>query len=247
MARKPLKKEIDEAKIGTTGLVKAALMMITSEGNVDSDNELGKFLLNPSSWQESKSVNWASHNIPGQSDPVKQFISGGPRTVTFEALVTKDTSDLGKDESVASDLLNKGLNAISSVASNFFNVSVPPLQDLFNNFVGKEDNPLDISSYLNYYRSLAYPSYSDNGDFLKSPPLLALYVGTSFNNQATEVSDSLKPKGHVWILKNYTINITKQLPSLAPMEAIVQFQLEQYIINSVSSSSFGLTSAQGLF
>ena len=240
MARRPLDKEQSEANIGNPGLVKAAMVRITTEGKVDTDTQFAKFLLNPSSWQENKSVNWASHNVPGQSDPVKQFVSGGPRTISFEALVTKDTNDLGKGgTSIASGLINKGINAVSSIASNFFNVSVPPLQDLFSNFSsGGEANPLDISGYLDYYRACAYPTYSDNGEFLKSPPLLVLYVGTSFQNQNSEVTDSLKPEGHVWVLKSYSINITKQLPNLAPMEAVVSFQLEQYITNSVSSPAF---------
>lgn len=248
MSRKPIQSEGSPAySILQSGLVKASLFKISTEGTVEQ-NQLGILLLNPTTWQESKSVNWASHNVPGQSDPIKQFTSGGARTVTFDALVTKDTSDLGKNQSqLFSNIISKGINAVSSIASNFFDVSVPPLQDVFNTLLGNNafDNPLDISEHLNYFRSLAYPTYDQNGELTSSPPLLALHVGTSFTRQNNEPIISLNSTNHIWILKNININITKQLPSLAPMEAVVSIQLEQYIIQSISSNDFNGTSRTG--
>jgi hypothetical protein len=236
MSRKPLRKDDAHATVGGSGFLKAALVRITPEGTLDQDSQFAKFLLNPSSWQESKQVNWATHNVPGQSDPVKQYVSGGARIVTFDALVTNDTSDLGTASiNVSSIIAGAAVNAVSSLASSFFNVNVPSLLDTFNSISSAgETNVLDISNHLNYYRSLAYPEYTEKGELRRSPPLLALFVGKTFNTQESEFNQSLNEKTHVWILKSYNINITKQLPNLAPMEAVVSLQLEQYITTSVS-------------
>ena len=49
---------------------------------------LTTLLLNPESLTETKAANWVQQNIPGQSDPLLQWISGSARTVTFTAKVT---------------------------------------------------------------------------------------------------------------------------------------------------------------
>mgnify|MGYP006303782235 CR=1 FL=1 len=82
----------DVSKDLTENLKVTALFTVSPEGFVER-TEAGIFLLNPNTWEEAKKANWVTQKVPGQSDDVLQWLSSGPRTVSFDALVTADTSD----------------------------------------------------------------------------------------------------------------------------------------------------------
>jgi hypothetical protein len=224
-------------------LYRAALFKVDISGKILNRNAEGVFLLNPSAWEESKTSNWVQHTIPGQSDPVFQWVSSGPRTVTFDTLVTADTSDYKvvqgeKEQEKASP--KKVKQVIADLAVKLFGVQVPPPVD--DNQYLKNSDILDISNRLNYYRSLLYPSYTDpNGKGVPSrlkasPPLLVLYAGNSLTN--IPYSDRITNKQDVWVLTDLKIKITKQLSNLTPIEATVSFTLVQYNIRSYDSNRF---------
>jgi hypothetical protein len=229
-------------KIQGETLQVAGLFPISTTGEVEI-SEVGIFMLNPTSWQESKSTNWVEHSVPGQSDPILQWISGGARTVTFEALVTADTSDFisgqKRQPGEETDPLKKSTTFIGSIAAAFFNVPAPAPRIEVD---GDRGSNLDISNYLNYYRSLLYPVYDKvdkPGRLRNSPPLLVLYSGNAINKlpmggQGTRISS----QHDLWVLTDLQINITKQLPNLAPMEATVTFKLMQYNIRSFDRNRF---------
>jgi hypothetical protein len=256
MARKiPLK-----GTIATTNqkngpkLSKAAIGVVNSRGYVDVNKQYGVFLLNPDSWEENKSSNWATNQINGQSDPVLQWTSGGPRIISFDALVTLENSDFGKvSRDIVDDLKDAALNAVGSIASNFFGVNVPPLGDFASST--PTGTNLSIANHLNYYRALLYPRYAENRNLKQSPPLIVLYAGNSFQGQAQKVdvktSQQLNDKINTWVVTNLRIKITKQLMNLDPMEAIVSFQLMEYVSKSRSSyddfsNKVGLSELSGL-
>lgn len=229
-------------KIQGDTLQLAGLFPVNEKGEVLISN-VGVFLLNPSSWQESKSSNWAEHNVPGQSDPILQWISGGARTLNFEALVTADTSDFVSGKTTKpgeeTDPLKKATTFVGSIAASFFKVPAPAAR------IESEDtkgSSLDISNYLNYYRSLLYPVY-DNIDkpnrLRNSPPLVVLYSGSSINKLPMGGTGTKISSQHdLWVVTDLQINITKQLPNLAPMEATVTFKLLQYNIRSFDRNRF---------
>lgn len=229
-------------KIQGETLQVAGLFPITATGEVEI-SEVGIFMLNPTSWQESKSSNWVEHNVPGQSDPILQWISGGPRVVTFEALVTADTSDFisgqKRQPGAETDPLKKATTFIGSIAAAFFKVPAPSPRVESD---GDRGSNLDISNYLNYYRSLLYPVYdkTDNPTKLRnSPPLLVLYSGNAINKLPMGGPGTRISSQHdLWVLTDLQINITKQLPNLAPMEASVTFKLMQYNIRSFDRNRF---------
>jgi hypothetical protein len=47
-------------------------------------------LLNPNTITETKAANWVKHNVPGQNDPIMQYISGSERVVRFTLKLSKD-------------------------------------------------------------------------------------------------------------------------------------------------------------
>ncbi len=230
-------------------LRRAAIAKVKPDGTVER-NEYGTFLINPSSIEDSKSANWAQHTVPGQSDQILQWISSGPRQVSFDALVTRDTSYLGPSEtkrelSEGQSSGKKIINALGSIASKFFKVpvtSLPVKQNASTSNNVAKDEDLSIAKRLDYYRSLLYPTYFSNkgttGVLKNSPPLVILYMGASLDNRNTG-DIRISSDNTVWVVTSLRIKITKQLPNLAPMEATVSFQLTQYTIRSVSSERFG--------
>lgn len=252
MALKSVQKGIRESTIADVSskndgtLYRAALFKVSPDGSIDK-NEAGVFMLNPNSYEENKSANWNQQLVPGQSDPVLQWSSSGPRTLSFEALITADTAyyDSGNAFSKPGeekDPIKRTLTEVGKIASSFFNVIIPPPRLTIDQKLQKNDN-LDISNYLNYYRSLLYPEYGKkyvptnlSRTVTQSPPLVVMYSGNSINklplgSKITNVHD-------VWVVTDLKIRVTKQLPNLAPMEAVVQFSLLQYNIRSFDGRRF---------
>jgi hypothetical protein len=208
------------------------------------------FLLNPESWTETKSTHWVQNAIPGQSDPILQWSSSGPRVVTFDALVTKDTS---AQKEVLRDANPQAKSFFAGLASKVAGIPSVTVSSIDKRYV---DPPfvLDISSRLNYYRSLLYPTYTDSAKvpLLKgSPPLVMLYVGGTFSNSSEIITHKKATSGSaesssftvsntstLWVVTNLRINITKQLPNLDPLEAVVNFELMQYTIAPFSRDNF---------
>lgn len=227
----------------STGLLhRAALFKIDAAGNIMTSDLEGVFLLNPSSWEENKTAKWVAHEVPGQSDPVYQWVSSGARTLTFDALVTADTSDnLSEVEEITKKASPKNVvEAVAYLAMDFFKIQIPPQRDTSPTL--KNSEILDISDRLNYYRSLLYPTYTDPNlkespsRLQSSPPLLALFAGNTLSTLA--YSKRITNKHDVWMLTDLRIRVTKQLPNLAPMEATVTFTLTQYNIKSRDSARF---------
>lgn len=219
---------------------KAAIFKIDEKGNI-LENKAGVFLLNPSAIEEVKSANWALQNTPGQSDPILQWISSGPRTVTFEALVTADTSDYDSSATVVPgepSSSDNALNIIGDLASAFFGIKTPPPPSAPAT-ANRAGDSLDITHILNYYRSLLYPIYDDINNprsLRQSPPLVVLYFGKALIKKRYQ--KRISNNHDIWVVTNLSIRTTKQLPNLAPMEATVRFSLTQYTIKSFDSRRF---------
>ena len=247
MARKQLIKSPDETSIAlptneNKKFVAAALFKVDSLGNI-AKQEKGKarFLLNPDAMEDNKAGNWVENNVPGQSDPILQWVSGGSRTLSFTALVTKDFANFKiSEQDLLGDLKDTALTAVGSIASAFAGINIPPLGDALNKLVGDaKDNgeELGVSEYLDYYRSLMYPDIDEEGVLQASPPLVVLAMGKTLTTQKERnVTGTVAAKNtDLWITKNVSVRVTKWLPNLTPMEAEVSFQFVQYIMESRGS------------
>lgn len=218
----------------------AGLYIVNDDGKIVNEGDpgiYGTFLLNPTSFEDSKNASWIQHNIPGQSDPVVQWVSSGARSITFDALVTNDKSNLDKSESQ-----NTEKSSAPSSIKNYFADIAGSLASVKSENIrpsGQVPRPtLDITPYLNYYRSLLYPKYEGEGDarrLSKGPPRLVLLAGKTISNSIHGFGTTIKSKDETWVLTDLKVKTTKMLPNLSPMEAIVSFTLVQY--NKQSSSS----------
>lgn len=221
-------------------LLSGGLFKVLPNNKIDLDNPFGQFLLNPSSYDEQKISNWVAHNIPGQSDPILQWTSGGARIVTFEALVTKDHANfnLSNPPSALGAAIDGAINVVGNIASSFLGVNIPPIGDLLPIGDQGAGEQLGIHDYLNYYRSMMYPiTEQDKTTLAGSPPLVALYAGKTFSKNLSGSSVAIDTD--LWVVTDLRIKVTKQLPNLTPMEAVVTFQLMEYIRRTKDQSSFG--------
>jgi len=243
MAIKQLQKTPISANLADGGGTNDGTLKVAAIFPVDSDGTIldfpedgaGYFLLNPSTFTETKSSNWAQQTVPGQSDPILQWTGGGPRTVSFSALVTRDTSNylsgqnLKPGKSKDSSLSLKSV--FGDIAASFSKTTLPqPRQEI------QYGDQLDVSAYLDYYRSLLYPTYAKNGTLTASPPLIVLFIGKALST--IPYGSKITTESDVWVITNLEIQVTKQLPNLAPMEALVNFQLTQYTIKSFGRDKY---------
>jgi len=226
------------------GLSSAALFKVDTSGRILSEDTLAPFLLNPNSMEDNKSGNWVENNIPGQSDPILQWVSGGSRNLSFTALVTKDTTNFPSLSTFdwTSANADTALTAVGAIASRLAGVNLPPLADI-KHAIAKSTSTasgeeLSVAAMLDYYRSLMYPSINENGDLESSPPLVVLALGKTLSNISDKsITEQITATNtDIWVTKNVTIRITKWLPNLAPMEAEVSFQFVQYTMTSKSAA-----------
>jgi hypothetical protein len=241
----------------TQVLLKAAIAKVESNYSITINPSFSAFLINPSTWEDSKTANWVQNNIPGQSDPILQWVSGGPRTLAFEALVTQDTARISRPNSNSNASTSSSSFSLGRLANQLWGTAINTAKNLLpitprSSQLSENDKnqiTLDISDQLNFYRSLLYPQYDSivaPSKVVNSPPLVILIVGDSFawgtgksNNKKALMSsmtgEQLDVNNTYWALTNLRIKITKQLPNLSPMEAVVEFNLVQYIRASVGS------------
>lgn len=201
-------------------------------------NRTNQLLLNPSSISESKAANWVKHYVPGQSDPLMQWINGTERTISFTAYVTKDiaTNPTVTQDGNAAEwnlVIRPELDQQNQSAAGF-NSSAPILTGLANNasqqrLVGEFSPEGDtkywsrsIQPQLDFYRSLVIPRENTGSRFVKTPPLVELQMGTLIGK--AEVVRTQK-----FILMNYTMNITEFSPQLEPTKATVTFTFVEYV------------------
>lgn len=202
---------------------------------------LAQFFLNPASWSETKSTKWIKHTIPGLSDPHQQWISGGPRTITFEALVTKDIG-----ESTTKNIKKKNLACNVSGTVNEVD-RIAGISTLVQGLTSEEsrsaDNQgtladtqkldLDITDKLNFYRSLTYPNVAANSNRVSRPPnLVRLLVGSTFGRRTQNA---------FFVVDKVDFRITKQYADLTPIEAVVTFTLTEFVSQVLSSDADILT------
>lgn len=195
-----------------------------ADKNTQRTITLGQFFLNPTTWSESKSSNWVKQNIPGTSDPHQQWVSGGARTVSFEALVTNDLAEGHVASGTQNSFKNTTANSTSiikrvgAIALKTFNIAGTDLNTT-NEVRSSGALDLDITDKLNYYRSLCYPNLTtDKNKVDSAPPFVILDVGSTLSNRDAK-----------YVVDKIDITITKQHPDLTPIEAKVSFTLTEFV------------------
>lgn len=197
---------------------------------------LTTLLLNPESITETKAANWIQQNIPGQSDPLMQWVSGSARTITFTAKVTLDmienfTVDSVSDADIWSLEIEPELSRIqeitegynSAILSQLYNVSLRQ-QDSAAENVGQDSSirwEQSIQPQLDFYRGLLVPRTGSRANQLRTPPLVRLYMGDVLGAASYSANQD-------FILASYNFNIVQTTPELLPTVADVTFTFMEY-------------------
>ena len=204
-------------------------------------DQVAEVALNPESVTEQKSANWVKKYIPGQSDPLLQWINGTERVVSFDVLVTKDKQEnptiSSQNEESFQIITNEATSASAGLEVSNTNIPVteatilkeisPGEITLVNDETEQKYWSLSIQSYLDYYRSLLVPRTSERLNQFKTPPLIKLTMG-SILGPPEQIENSR------WVLASYTKNITRFNPDLEPIEATVSLSFIEYITSSQS-------------
>ena len=69
---------------------RAYITPLNEDTGKEQDGEVFAFQYFPESINDNKGVNYSDHDIPGGSHPLKQWVSGGARTISFEAIFTQE-------------------------------------------------------------------------------------------------------------------------------------------------------------
>lgn len=210
-----------------------------------SNPMLTTLLLNPESLTETKAANWIQHNIPGQSDPLLQWISGSSRTVTFVAKVTLDlvenfTVDSSGDSNIWSLEIEPELSHIREVTDSYNAAILDNLYNVSARLFGSDPSPSSpasqstgtrwkqsIQPQLDFYRGLLVPRTGSLRNQLRTPPLVRLYMGKVLGGEAHSANQD-------FILASYSFNILQTTPELLPTMADVTFTFIEYSNQSKS-------------
>lgn len=214
------------------------LRMAIIPTNEASNPMLTTLLLNPESLTETKAANWIQHNIPGQSDPLLQWISGSSRTVTFMAKVTLDlvenfTVSQGGDSNIWNLEIEPELSNIREITESNNAAILDQLYNVSARLFGSDPTPAaeagagglrwkqSIQPQLDFYRGLLVPRAGSRRNQVRTPPLVRLYMGDVLGRASYSANQD-------FILASYSFNILQTTPELLPTMADVTFTFIEY-------------------
>lgn len=122
------------------------------------DDDTRVFQYFPDTISDSRGVNYSAKTIPGLSHPLYQWISGGPREISFSAFFTRDRA-LSDDELSVTKGYAGGLNQYGVVAAGITSGTTG-----IGKITGSNDpRNVDIPSAISWLRSFMDPEYSVDG------------------------------------------------------------------------------------
>lgn len=112
----------------------------------------------PATISDSHATNYQAKVIPGLSHPLYQWTSGGARTISFEAIFTRDrTYNRAERDAIFQEGLTNA--SVSAGAGSTRNTNPKSLGVSSN----KEPRDVDIPSAIAWLRSFLLPEYSTDG------------------------------------------------------------------------------------
>jgi len=176
----------------------------------------------PESIKISRSTDYASKKPIGGSHPVYQWIHGGERTLSFDAVFTAEV-DLWKQEDTG---LIASAEAVGQAVGNFLK---NPLSAGAAALRGKPDygpNHVDVAAGVSWLMSKTYPSYSKTGR-ASPPPKLEIYLPNS--GVATYIKGVQLADTFFCIMTRCSVNYTAFFRSGAPRIAEVSMDFDEII------------------
>lgn len=132
--------------------VRAYIIPISNEtGNMEDESSIRCFQYFPETISDSRQSNWTPKDIPGLSHPLYQWVSGGPREISFTAIFSRDT--------------DVNINVSSASVTDRFVGATDLYSDSNTVQSGQIDNfrNVDIPGAVAWLRQFTYPIYINNG------------------------------------------------------------------------------------
>jgi hypothetical protein len=130
------------------------LSEINPQNGLEKEGSLLSFQYFPETIEDSKNPNYSVKSIPGGSHPIRQFVDGGDRNISFVALFVNDENPDKGNDSIAGQLANVSINKLLSG--------------------NKRKDSVDIAGAIAWLKSYTYPDYKNNVAI--APPVLILYI-----------------------------------------------------------------------
>jgi hypothetical protein len=128
------------------------------DGDSALDGETRTFQYFPATVSDTHATNYQTKVIPGLSHPLYQWTSGGARTISFEAVFSRDrTYTDGERE----DLSSFGGIHLSSLGKPSLGPGRNPVRGTLSN---KNPRDVDIPSAVAWLKSFTLPEYSIDGN-----------------------------------------------------------------------------------
>ena len=129
----------------------------------------------PERISDSRAPNYAQKEIPGGSHPLYQFVSGGERVLSFDAVFANDRSGDG------------GMGGLIGGVLGFLGGAKASNDGGINN--NNRKDVVDIAAAIDTLRSFTYPTYE--ASVSKPPPLIEFYLPGSGITAADGNKDSI--------------------------------------------------------
>ena len=124
---------------------------------VDSETRTLQYF--PATISDTHATNYQTKVIPGLSHPLYQWTSGGARTISFEAVFSRDRTYSSGEQ----DKISSGFSGASSLGRPSISLPTPPgsSRGTMNN---KDPRNVDIPSAIAWLKSFLLPDYSADGN-----------------------------------------------------------------------------------
>lgn len=163
---------------------RAYLAELDATGNVDP-NDAYEFQYFPETISDQRDVPLETKQALGSSHPIYQWVHGGERKISFQAIFTSD-EDYGP-------ILESRTSTALNIASRATSLLKDPLQSIGSALIKNQNSDpysVSVSAAIAWLRSKTYPLYTSGN--VQAPPKLCLWLEnsgiTSFVNSSFQVS-----------------------------------------------------------
>jgi len=125
------------------------------KGDTPVDEETRTLQYFPATISDTHATNYQTKVIPGLSHPLYQWTSGGARTISFEAVFSRDRTYTEEER----DNISFRVSTLSTLGKSYGSTNIA--RGIMSN---KDPRNVDIPSAVAWLKSFLLPDYSTDGD-----------------------------------------------------------------------------------
>lgn len=182
----------------------------------------------PESIKLNRSVDYATKKPLGGSHPIYQWVVGGERSLSFEAVFTAEVDEWKSPAQQAAG--SSSTNSAEQIAQDVGDYLKNPLTAGAAALFGNKNygmNHINVAAGVSWLMSKTYPSYAAHNGIVKPPPVLEIYLpnaGIATYIKGMELADVF-----YCIMTRCSVNYTSFFRSGAPRIAEVSMDFDETI------------------